>query len=170
MGPARAMTDTEIASTSPSLVIPKLCDDGTNWADYEPRARRVMGSKGLVAHLEGRAKPPAEYIKVNDVPMVSTNPDVPATDEQLEAKEKKLSEYEQREYLAQHLILSSTSAQPFSESHASHNGGGHVGHNFAQCYDEELAAPGRYIESAANDQVRTFAGCQDSPFRSTKPL
>jgi len=100
MGPARAMTDMVITSNSPSLVIPKLRDDGTNWADYEPRARRVMGSKGLVAHLEGRVKPPAPYILVNDVPMVSTNPDVAATDDQIEAKEKKLTEYEQREYLA----------------------------------------------------------------------
>jgi hypothetical protein len=68
-----------------------------------------MGSKGLVAHLEGQAKPPVPYILVNNVPMVSRNPDVPATDEQLEAKEKRLMEYEQKEYLAQHLILSSTS-------------------------------------------------------------
>jgi hypothetical protein len=41
--------------------------------------------------------------------MASTNPDIPATEDQLEAKEKKVMDYEQREYLAQHLILSSTS-------------------------------------------------------------
>jgi hypothetical protein len=103
------MTDAVIASNSPLLVIPKLRDDGTNWADYKPRARRAMGLKGLVAHLEGRAKLPAPYILVNDVPMVSTNQDVAVTDDQIEAKEKILTEYEQREYLAQHLILSSTS-------------------------------------------------------------
>jgi len=68
-----------------------------------------MGSKGLVAHLEGQAKQPVQYILVEGVLMVSTNPNVPATDEQLEAKEKRLSDHKQKEYLAQHLILSSTS-------------------------------------------------------------
>jgi len=109
MSPGRTMSDALLTSNSPSLVIPKLRDDGTNWADYEPRARRAMGSKGLVAHLEGRAKQPVPYVQVNDVLMVSTNPDVPATEDQIEAREKKITEYEQKEYLAQHLILSSTS-------------------------------------------------------------
>ena len=103
------MTDALLTSNSPSLVIPKLRDDGTNWADYELRARRAMGSKGLVAHLEGRVRVPSPYVLVNNVPMVSTNPDVPATEDQIETREKKIMDYEQKEYLAQHLILSSTS-------------------------------------------------------------
>jgi hypothetical protein len=43
--------DAFLTSSSTSLVIPKLCDDGSNWADYEPRARRAMGSMDLESHV-----------------------------------------------------------------------------------------------------------------------
>jgi len=107
MSPGRTSSDALLTSNSTSLVIPKLCDDGTNWANYEPRAKRAMDLKGLVAYLEGRIQEPAPFVLVNNIPMTATN--VPATEERIEAKEKKLLEYEQKQYLAQHLILSSTS-------------------------------------------------------------
>ena len=66
-----------------------------------------MGSKGLVAYLEGRIKQPAPFVVVNDVPMTASN--LPVMEEQIEAREKKIQDYEQKHYLAQHLILSSTS-------------------------------------------------------------
>jgi hypothetical protein len=40
--------------------------------------------------------------------MASKN--IPATEDQIEAKERKILDYEQKESLAQHLILSSTSS------------------------------------------------------------
>jgi hypothetical protein len=30
-----------------NLAIPKLRDDGSNWADYAPRIQKAMGAKGL---------------------------------------------------------------------------------------------------------------------------
>jgi hypothetical protein len=107
MSPERTTSDAFLTSSSTSLVIPKLCDDGSNWADYEPRARRAMGSKGLVAHLEGRVNPPTPFGITNGIPMFAVN--MPATEDQLEAKEKKIQDFEQKEYLAQYFILSSTS-------------------------------------------------------------
>jgi hypothetical protein len=68
-----------------------------------------MGSKGLVMHLEGRARLPTPYALVNNILMVSTNPNIPAMEDQIEARERRIMEYEQKEYLAQYLILSSTS-------------------------------------------------------------
>ena len=38
---------------SSSLSVPKLHDNGSNWADYEPRLRKAMGSKGLWRHVDG---------------------------------------------------------------------------------------------------------------------
>jgi hypothetical protein len=103
-------TMSDLASTSPqSLLIPKLCDDRSNWADYEPRARRAIGSKGLVPYLEGYAKVPVAFNKVNGIPQYSQW--VVATEYQVETRERKIQDHERNEYLAQHLILSSTSPQ-----------------------------------------------------------
>ena len=33
-----------------SLSVPKLRDDGSNWADYKPRVERALGMKGLWRH------------------------------------------------------------------------------------------------------------------------
>jgi hypothetical protein len=62
MSPEQTMTDALLTSGTSNLVIPKLCDDRANWADYEPHARRAMGSKGLVVHLEGHALLPVPFI------------------------------------------------------------------------------------------------------------
>jgi hypothetical protein len=71
--------DALLTPSTSSLVIPKLCDDRTNLADYELHARRAVGSKGLVVHLEGHTTPPTPFIQVNGVPMVAQN--IPVTDE-----------------------------------------------------------------------------------------
>ncbi|KII82684.1 hypothetical protein PLICRDRAFT_181167, partial [Plicaturopsis crispa FD-325 SS-3] len=106
--PRPVMTDA-ILATSQTLAIPKLRDDGSNWADYEPRTKRAMGAKGLLAHLEGRARQPTPLVLISGV--YSIDGISPATEEQIEAKEKKIADYEQRENMAQHLILSSTSSR-----------------------------------------------------------
>ena len=93
---------------SSSLAIPKLHDDRNNWADYEPRLQKVMGSKGLWRHMEGLAVVPKLYVVADGIPVLADRK-TPATDEQIESKEVKLIEYEKREYLAQHILLSTTS-------------------------------------------------------------
>jgi hypothetical protein len=98
MSPDTTMSDSAL---SRSLQTPKVCDDGSNWADYEPRAQRALGSRELVPHLEGHARIPTPYNKENGV-LVSA-PGKLATESQVETQDKKIQEYKQ------HLILSLTS-------------------------------------------------------------
>ena len=90
------------------LSIPKLHDDRSNWSDYEPRLRKVMGSKGLWRHMEGLAVALKPYIVVDKIPVLSDGKTL-ATNEQLEAKEIRIIEFEKKEYLAQHILLLTTS-------------------------------------------------------------
>ena len=91
-----------------TLAIPKLHDDRSNWSDYEPRIQRPMGSKGLWRHVEGTAIAPQPYALVTGVSVLSDGK-MPAMEEQVEAKETKIMDYDKCEYLAQHIILSTTS-------------------------------------------------------------
>ena len=97
-------------SDSTTLSIPKLRDDGSNWADYEPRVRRAMGSKGLWMHVEGTATKPKPYAIVNVIPVLSDGK-TRATEEQIETRETRMMDFEKCEYLAQHIILSTTSTR-----------------------------------------------------------
>jgi hypothetical protein len=76
-------------SDSTTLSVPKLCDDGNNWADYQPRIERALGSKGLWRHVLGAAIAPKPYILLAGVPVIADGK-TPATEEQIEAKEAKI--------------------------------------------------------------------------------
>ncbi|GBE86198.1 hypothetical protein SCP_0900770 [Sparassis crispa] len=41
-------------------VIPKLAADGSNWITYKERMFTVMGSRGLLRHLQGTARRPPD--------------------------------------------------------------------------------------------------------------
>ena len=69
-----------------------------------------MGSKGLWRHIEGSAVVPKPYVVADGTPVLSDGK-TPATNEQLETKETRIYEFEKREYLAQHIILSTTSTR-----------------------------------------------------------
>jgi len=97
-------------SDSTNLAVPKLRDDGSNWSDYEPRIQKAMGSKGLWRHVEGTAIVPKPYALVSGIPVLSDGK-TPASEEQIEAKETRIIEFDKREYLAQHVILSTTSTR-----------------------------------------------------------
>ena len=71
---------------STNLSVPKLRDDGSNWADYSPRIQKAMGSKGLWRHVEGTAVVPKPYTLVNGVSVISDGK-TPVTEEQIEARE-----------------------------------------------------------------------------------
>jgi len=88
--------------------IPKLCDNGSNWSDYQLRIQKAMGSKGLWRYVKGTAVAPKPYTVVNGEYFLS-DLKTPATEEQIESKEMKLVDFEKKEYLAQHIILSTTS-------------------------------------------------------------
>ena len=96
------------SSDSTTLSIPKLHDDRSNWSDYKPRIQRAMGSKGLWRHVEGTAIAPKPYALDHGIPVLSDGK-TPATDEQIKARESKILDYDKLEYLAQHVILSTTS-------------------------------------------------------------
>src|SRR5271155_3982897 len=110
MGPETTMNPQNISSSSDStmLAVPKLRDDGSNWSDYYPRIQNAMGAKGLWRHVLGTATVPVPYVVSQGKPMLSDGK-TPATEDQLEAKESKIIEFEKWEYLSQHILLFTTS-------------------------------------------------------------
>ena len=105
MGPNTTMNSNSEFST---LASPKLCDDRSNWSDYQQRLQNAMGAKGLWRHVQGTAVVPVPYIVANGIPVLSDGKTA-ATEDQIEAKETKIIEFEKREYLAHHILLSTTS-------------------------------------------------------------
>ena len=95
MGP-----DTMVNSNSDmiTLTVPKLRDDGSNWADYLPRLQNAMGAKGLWRHIEGTATAPVSFAVTNSIPMLSDGKTA-AMEDQIDAKESKIIDFEKREYL-----------------------------------------------------------------------
>jgi hypothetical protein len=90
-----------------TLTMPKLCDDGSNWADYLPRLQNAMGAKGLWRHVEGTATVPVPFAITNGMSMLSDGK-TPAMEDQIDAKESKIIDFEKREYFAWHILLSTT--------------------------------------------------------------
>ena len=105
MGP-----ETPINSDSTTLAVSKLCDDRSDWADYQPRLQNAMGLKGIWRHIEGTNTAPVLYAINNGIPILS-NGKTPATEDQIESKESKILEFKKREYLARHILMSTTSTQ-----------------------------------------------------------
>jgi hypothetical protein len=95
---------------STNLAVPKLRDDRSNWADHSSRIQKAMGSKGLWRHVEGNAVTPKPYTVVNGTPVISDGKTA-GTEEQIEAQEMQIIDYEKCEYLVQHVILSMTSTR-----------------------------------------------------------
>jgi hypothetical protein len=90
-----------------TLTVPKLRDNGSNWADYLPRLQNAMGAKGLWRHVEETATVPVPFAITNGIPMLSDGK-MPATEDQIDAKESKIIDFEKREYLVRHILLSTT--------------------------------------------------------------
>ena len=67
-----------------------------------------MGSKGLWRHIKGTAIAPKPYTLDHGI-LVLSDGQMPAMEEQIEARESKIMDYDKWEYLAQHVILSTTS-------------------------------------------------------------
>ena len=91
MGPAENLT-LGSNSDSTSLSVPKLRDDGSNWADYEPRVERALGVKGLWRHVVGTAIVPKPYAVVAGVPVLADGI-TQASNDQVESKESKIVDY-----------------------------------------------------------------------------
>ena len=80
-----------------TLAVPKLHDNGSNWSDYLPR---LQNAKGLWRHADGTATAPVPFAVSNGIPMLS--------DGKTSASEDQI-EFKKREYLACHILLSTTS-------------------------------------------------------------
>ena len=106
MGPETTINN--LNSNSSSLAVPKLHDDRSNWANYQPRLQYAMGAKGLWRHVKGTATAPVLYAVNNRIPMLSDGK-TPAMEDQIEAKESKIMELKKREYLARHILMSTMS-------------------------------------------------------------
>ena len=91
-----------------TLSVPKLHDDRSNWSDYEPQIQRALGAKDLWIHIKGMAIAPKPYQLVNSIPVLSGSKTL-AFDDQIEAREMRINNYDKLKYLAQHVILSTTS-------------------------------------------------------------
>ena len=101
------MTDISISSNKTSdstLSVPRLRDDGSNWSDYEPRITKALGAKGVWRHILGTAISPKPYTLVGSVPMLADGR-TPATEDQIEAREQKIDDFDRKHYLAQHVLL-----------------------------------------------------------------
>ena len=90
------------------MSVPKLRDDGSNWSDYQPRVERALGAKGPWRHVVGTAIVPKPYALLDGVPVLAEGK-TPATEDQVESEELKITDFDKKEYLAQHVILSTTS-------------------------------------------------------------
>ena len=97
-------------SNSKTLNAPKLRDDGSNWVDYHARIQVAMEAKGLWKHVEGKATPPKPYAEVNGIAVLSDGK-TQATEEQIEARERRIDDFAKAASLAKHVILSTTSAR-----------------------------------------------------------
>lgn len=91
-------------SDSTNLTVPKLCDNESNLSDYKPHIQKAMGSKGLWRHVEGTVIAPKPYTFVSNISVLSDGK-TPASEEQIEAKETRIIEFDKREYLAQHVLV-----------------------------------------------------------------
>ena len=110
MGPTEQTTSLTLGSNldATSLSTPKLHDNGSNWSDYQPRIEQALGLKGLWRHVVGAAVAPKPYELKAGVPVL-TDGQTPTMEDQIESKETKISNFDKREYLVQHIILSTTS-------------------------------------------------------------
>jgi hypothetical protein len=93
---------------TPVLNIPKLRDNGSNWADYQERTRTALRAKGLIRHIDGTAREPVFFTKVADKLIKSDGN--PPTEVEIEDLEKKIDNYNQKEYQAHYVIQSTVSA------------------------------------------------------------
>src|SRR5271168_1741253 len=97
MGPETTMFSQTSSTNSDStlLAIPKLRDDRSNWSDYYPRIQNAMGAKGLWRHVLGTAVAPVPYVISQGKPMLSDGK-TPATEDQIDAKESRIVDFEKR--------------------------------------------------------------------------
>ena len=123
-GPSRHIPDaltTELSglftSKSTNLLIMPLPSEQHQNTTSEYTPCKTDTCRGMIKHMHGclgKAFPDrslfnmSDYIIQHRVPMLADGK-TPATEDQIESKESKIIEFKKREYLARHIILSTTS-------------------------------------------------------------
>ena len=109
MGPGT----TDIDGRKPTL--PVLRDDSANWIKYSERITTHAKSKGLGRHLTGTARKPADLTEdaVGDWFLAGSN--IPLTDDEVEAHEKKQDDYETKESKLRDIIYQTISPTRFTQ-------------------------------------------------------
>ena len=110
MGPADISTDS--ASTIKVTSLPKLTADGSNWTTYQDRVTNAIKAKGLRRHLSGTARKP-EDLKERNGNFFKPRTESPLTDDQLEAHEKEIDDYEQKEATLREIIYGTIDRSTF---------------------------------------------------------
>ena len=105
----RLVAHPEMSAITPNntIAVPRLRDDGANWPDYEVKAKTAMGARGLIRHIEGTAKKPISYPEENGFFVKEDKSR--ATPAEIREREKDIDEYEQWEYSARHIMLTTIS-------------------------------------------------------------
>ncbi|KAH9174526.1 hypothetical protein EDB89DRAFT_1802607, partial [Lactarius sanguifluus] len=86
------------------LPVPRLMPNGANWVSYKYRIVITLGSMGLLhKHLDGRAPKPRAPTSLGPTPTV---PEVKAHEKAIEEYDAELDEWQTRDYVVMHQIIS----------------------------------------------------------------
>ena len=141
MGPTEPMNNLSFNSNSDmmTLSVPKLRDDESNWPDYQSRIKRVMGSKGLWRHMLGSAVVLQPYMLLEGIPVLADKK-MEAMDEQIEAREIKIIDFEKKEYYSAYYPLDDFDTS-WEQDKGVENFKGDVGGGGSRCDNKEHAIP-----------------------------
>ncbi|OJA10444.1 hypothetical protein AZE42_05891, partial [Rhizopogon vesiculosus] len=104
--------DTALPSTNSSLFnIPQLTEDGMNWITYKERMLTVIGARGLMRYVDGRAIKPKPF-KFNFTTKKQEKDDgTEPTQTEIEDLDKKIDEFYQKDSLVKQQIFSTITDQ-----------------------------------------------------------
>jgi hypothetical protein len=87
--------------------------DEVDWVDYAAKVEITMSSKGIWKHALGTAVTPTPFQVEAGVPV--SKPGTPATDVEIEAKDKKIDDHDQKQAMVRLIILSTVSPRLCSQ-------------------------------------------------------
>ena len=151
MGPTDNLT-LGLNLDSTSLSVPKLCDDGSNWADYEPRVERALGMKGLWRHVVGTAIALKPYAVVARV-LVLADGTTPANDDQVESKESKIADYDKKGVPCAACYTVNYLYAAWNQAKEPKNCKGNVGPSQNRCHVEEYPIYPRHRRSVVQHEA-----------------
>jgi hypothetical protein len=99
-------------SSSNKVSLPKLQDDGSNWVMYKERIKNHLTSKGLMRHLTGTARKPAE-VEEKDGKVHKKGNARPMTDDELDTYLDTLDVYATKEAQVREVLYDTLSKTVF---------------------------------------------------------